>query len=124
MATLTPTKTSRTLQASTSSPAGGPQVVSSAIDLTGKFGGLLMIRMTNGTAPTIGCTAYVEVSTDAATWRTMAALTHATTASLTSDYPVSIPDSVMHLRVRFAGNTGQAVTVEAYLQELTSIASA
>lgn len=124
MATFTPSKTLRTLQASTSNAAGAT-TTSSIIDLTTKFGGILTVKATNGaTGPTIGCTIYVEISGDNTNWKNFSTFTHVIVANAVGEWAVDVPSGVMYLRVRFTGNTGQAVTVEAYLQELTNIVSA
>lgn len=119
MATVT--KTARTIQSSTSNSAGGT-TTSSTWTLTTAFGGTLTVRITNGsTGPTVGCTATINISTDNSTWRTWGAVTADVTNNGIYDFAWDIPASVMYLQVVFAGNTNQAVTVEAYGQEITSI---
>ena len=116
------TKTARTLQASASNGAGAT-TNSSTWDLRTAFGGTLQGRITNGgTGPTVGCSMVTEISTDGSAWRTYATQTAPTTNSAVTDFEVILPRDVLYARATFTGNTGQAVTVEAYGHELTSIA--
>lgn len=121
MATVT--KTLRTLQASTSNTAGSTTTGASWLDLTTKFGGVAILKITNGgTGPTVGCDAVLEISGDNSTPYEYSRATAGTTASTAYTFIVEIPIGVMYLRSKFVGNTGQSVTVEAYFQEATSIA--
>ncbi|MBK6403271.1 MAG: hypothetical protein IPF74_15835 [Rhodocyclaceae bacterium] len=43
-----------------------------------------------------------------------------TTANAVTEQSLEIGPGVMHLEVEFTGNTGQAVTVEAYCSEITA----
>lgn len=116
------TKTARTLKASGSLAAGATEN-GTAIDLSTALGGLLTAKITNGaTGPTIPCSLYVEVSADAgSSWKLFRQFTALLGNSIVTEFAIDIPASVMEVRARFTGNTAQAVTVEAYLQELTSI---
>ena len=78
--------------------------------------------MTNGsTGPTAPCVARLEVSHDSSTWKTFFRATAQLGNSAVTEWAVEIPPSVMYLRSVFSGNTGQAVTVEALVSELTSL---
>lgn len=115
------TKTARTLVASASNSAGGT-TTGSAINLTTALGLSGTLQITNGgTAPTVACTAYIDVSNDNSTWRQWLAITAGLTVSTAYTYPFSLPAEIMYARARFTGNTGQAVTVEALGHELTSM---
>jgi hypothetical protein len=93
-------------------------------------GGFLTIKMTNGgTGPTVQCTANVLIAHNATLpaaasagtdWKTIASYGGGTTASAVTEIGMPIDPSIMALEVEFTGNTGQAVTVEAFLSELTS----
>ena len=135
MTTSTATKTARTIiTASTSNAAGS--ATRGAIDLRTAFGGLLTVKLTNGgTGPTVQAVAYALVAHDAgttpatgaagATWKTIATLGGGgTTASAVTELSLDVPQGVMHLEVEVSGNTGQAVTCEAYFSEFTSVATA
>lgn len=135
MTTATATKTARTLiAASTSVAAAGS--VRGAVDLRTKFGGTLTVKITNGgTGPTAQAVAYLMVAHDAgslpatgaagANWKTLAVIGGGgTTASAVTELSFEVPHGVMHAQIEVSGNTGQAVTCEAFLSELTSIENA
>lgn len=116
-----PTKNPRVLQASVSNPAGST-TTGVTLDLTTKFGGLATLIVTNGgTGPTIGCEVVIQHSRDATNWYDFPSQTMSTTASDVKTFNVIVPEATMYIRSVFRGNTGQAVTVEAYFEELTSI---
>lgn len=125
MATTTATKTGATIQSSTSNSAGGT-TTSSARDVSATFGGVLTARITNGgTGPTLPCECRVQGSHDSGTtWLELGRAAGGVANSTAYDLPFEVPAGVMRIRTSFTGNTGQAVTVEAYFQELTSIATA
>ena len=123
------TMTARTIVASASNAAAGTK--RGAIDLRGKMGGLLSVKVTNGaTGPTAPCVVTVshavnDGSTPAtgavgADWKRMYTFAGTTGNSEVSDWPIDIPP-VQHLQVEFSGNTAQAVTVEAVFTEYTSV---
>lgn len=115
------TKTSRTIQASASNSAGGT-TNGTELDLSTKYGALVCGKITNGgTGPTVGCDMVVYVGESTGTKREFRRMTAGTTNSGVYEFCVEIPPSVMFVNVTFTGNTGQAVTVECYAQELTSI---
>lgn len=115
------TKTSRTLLASTSN-AAGTGTNGTELDLSTKYGALVCGKITNGVSgPTVGCDFVVYVGESTGTKREFSRQTAPTTASGAYDFAVEVPPSAMFVNVRFEGNTGQAVTVECYAQELTSI---
>ena len=128
---MTPTKNARTLVASASNAAGA--TVRGTLDLRTAFGGLLTARITNGaTGPTVQGVCNVLVAhnggatptagSQGTDWKLLYTFGGGTTANALTELPIQIPQGVMHLEVEFTGNTGQAVTVEAYLSETTSIA--
>lgn len=124
------TKTPRTLIASgTANAAGG--TTRGTLDLRTTFGGILTIKLTNAsTGPTVGAQARVLISHNSgatpaaasagADWKTIAAFGGSTTANDVFETSLNI-DPVMHLEVEVTGNTGQPVTCEAYLTEITSL---
>ena len=134
MTTATPNKTPRTLiAAGTSNAAGGTQ--RGVVDLRTAFGGLLTIKITNGaTGPTAQAVARVLVAHNAgatpaagpagADWKTIHEVGNSTVANTVGEWSIDVDSSVMHLEVEITGNTGQAVTCEAYLSELTSYSEA
>jgi len=130
--TTTLVKTARTLvSAGTSNTAGS--TTRGTLDLRTAQGGLLTVKLTNGgTGPTVQCTARVLVAHNASStpsaasagsdWKTFVAVLagSGTNASAVTEASMIVPKDVMHLEVEFTGNTGQTVTVEAYLSETTS----
>lgn len=123
-------KTARTLvAAATSNAAGG--TTRGTLNLNAAYGGFLTVKITNGgTGPTVQCSCNVLVAHNATLpaagsagtdWKTIYTIGGGTTASAVTEIAIPIDPSVMALEVEFTGNTGQAVTVEAYLSELTSI---
>lgn len=123
------TKTARTIVASASNAAGS--TTRGTLDLEAAYGGFLTIKITNGgTGPTVQCSANVLVAHNAtvpaagaagANWKTIYTVGGGTTASAVTEVGIPIDPSIMALEVEFNGNTGQAVTVEAFLSELTSV---
>jgi hypothetical protein len=57
-------------------------------------------------------------------WKTIWSFGGGTIANAITEQSVEIGPGVMHLEVEFTGNTGQAVTVEASLSEVTSSSTA
>jgi hypothetical protein len=115
------THTSRTIQASASNGAGST-TTGTAVNLTAAYGALIVANITNGgTGPTVGCDCVVQVSNDGSTYYEFSRQTAPTTNSASTDFAIELPPPVMYARVVFVGNTGQAVSVSAYLCELTTV---
>lgn len=134
MTTSTLTKTPRTLVAASTSNAAGA-TTRGTLDLRTAQGGLLTLKMTNGgTGPTVQCQANILVAHNSGAtptaasagtdWKTLWRVGGGTTANAITEQSMEVGPGVMHLEVEFTGNTGQAVTVEAYLSEITSAATA
>lgn len=134
MTTATATKAARTLISAATSNAAGA-TTRGTVDLRTAFGGLLTIKLTNGgTGPTTQAEARILIahntgSTPTAAsagtdWKTIWVFGNGTAASTITEQSISIDQSVMHCEVEVTGNTGQAVTCEAFLSELSSIANA
>lgn len=129
MATTTLTKNPRTLVAAgTSNAAGG--ATRAVLDLRTAQGGMLTMKITNGaTGPTVQCEGIVLVAHNSgatpaaasagADWKTLWKFGGGTTLNAVTERSFEVGSGVMHLEVEFTGNTGQAVTVEAYLSEIT-----
>lgn len=116
------TKTARTIIAAATSNAAAGTTTGTALDLTTRYGGLLTIKLTNGgTGPGVPASAKIYTSHDNVNFKLWQTLTGDTTASSVNEWAVDIPLGVMYLRVDVTGNTGQAVTCEAFVQELTTI---
>ena len=125
------TKTARTLVASVSNGAGSK--TRGRLDMNAvQGGGFLTIKMTNGgTGPTTQCVCNILIAHNATLpaaasagtdWKSIASYGGGTVANYPTEMGIPIDPSIMCLEVEFTDNTGQAVTVEAYLSELTSVA--
>lgn len=133
MSTATPVKNARTLIAAATSNAAGA-TTRGVLDLRTAFGGLLTVKIANGgTGPTVQATARVLVAHNAGAtptagsagtdWKTIYQVGNGTANSTVGEWSIQISQSVMHVEVEVTGNTGQAVTCEAFLSELTSVSS-
>lgn len=129
MTTTTLTKTPRTLVAASTSNAAG-STTRGTVDLRTAMGGILTMKITNGgTGPTVQCEGRILVAHNSGAtptaasagsdWKTLWSFGGGTTASAVTEQSMEIGPGVMHLEAEFTGNTGQAVTVEAYLSEVT-----
>lgn len=127
----TGTKNARTLVAAATSNTAG-STTRGAVDLRTALGGVLTMKITNGaTGPTVQCEGRVLVAHNAGStpaagaagtdWKTVWVFGGGTTNSAVTEQSWDVPAGVMHLEVEFTGNTGQAVTVEAFMSELTSV---
>lgn len=128
MSNTTLTLTPVTVVASASNAAGG--TTRGVVDMRGKLGGLLTMKITNGaSAPTAQCEGRVLIAhTSGATpaaasagadWKTLWRFGGGLTISAVTEQSMVV-DPCSHLEVEFTGNTGQAVTVEAHLTEYTN----
>ena len=116
------TKALSTIIAAATSNAAAGTTTGTAVDLTTKYGGLITGLLTNGaTGPTVQAVAYVEVSGDNTNWKQFYTVGGDIAASLATPYSCEIPPGVMYARVRVTGNTGQAVTCEAFMQTLATV---
>jgi hypothetical protein len=129
---MTPAKAARTLiAAGTTNAALG--TTRGTLDLRESWGGRLTFKITNGgTGPTVQCVANILMAhTDGATpaagsagatWKTLAGgFTPGTGIAASQEWHYPVDKDIAHLCIEFTGNTGQAVTVEAYLTEITDI---
>src|SRR3954471_15276924 len=101
------TKSSGSLQASTSNTAGST-TTSSTLDLSTAYGAIITAKITNGgTGPTVACTATLNVSPDGSTFYFWASQTAGTTASGVYATPFIVPPEAIKANVVFTGNTAQ-----------------
>lgn len=122
-------KTPRTIVASVSNAAAG--TTRGTIDLETTYGGLLTMKITNGaTGPAVQCEGRVLVAHNAtlpaaagagADWKTVYTFGGGVVANAITEMSYQIDPAVMALEVEFTGNTNQAVTVEAFLSELSTV---
>lgn len=132
MSTATAVRNARTLIAAGTSNGAG-STTRGTVDLRTAVGGMLTIKITNGgTGPTVQALANVLIAHDngatpaaasaGTDWKTIYKVGNGTSANTVGEWSMPI-DDIMHLEVEITGNTGQAVTCEAYLSETTSISS-
>lgn len=115
------THTSRTIQASASNAAAGT-TNGTELDLSTRYGAIVFAKITNGaTGPTVGCDFVVYLGEATGTKREFSRQTAGTTNNGVYEFAVDVPPTAMFVNVTFTGNTAQAVTVECYAQELTTI---
>jgi hypothetical protein len=133
MATITLTKSVTTLIAAATSNAAGATTRGTA-DLRTALGGLLTIKLTNGgTGPTAQAVANILVAHDTGAtptaasrgtaWKTAYSVGNGTAANTIGEWTYQVPSTAMHVEVEVTGNTGQAVTCEAFLSKLDSASS-
>ena len=133
MTTTTLTKSVVTLIAAGTSNAISGTTRGTA-DMRTSIGGLLTIKLTNGaTGPTAQAVANILIShntgaTPAAAskgtdWKTVYQVGNGTLANTIGEWTYNVPAGAMHIEVEITGNTGQAVTCEAFLSRLDSAAS-
>lgn len=116
------TKTLRTIIAASTSNAAAATTTGTAIDITTKYGGFLTAKLTNGgTGPTVAANAYIYTSGDNTNFKLWQKLLGDIVASSVNEWGIDVPPGVMYIRVDVKDNTAQAVTCEAFLQELTTV---
>lgn len=134
MTTSTSVLAARTLIAEATSNAAGGTTEGTPLDLRGTFGGTLVAKITNGaTGPTVQATIQVLVAVNSGA--TPAAGAEGTAWKLIYEIGGGIDANAVtrirgiplplaqHMHVRVTGNTGQAVTCEAFLTEFSSVSS-
>ncbi len=103
--------------------AGAGDVTSSAVDLTDGYGATIGIKITNGgTGPTIAAQVQVQFSQDNSEWYDLGGPIKGTTGnSEVVSWPVTIDIGMEYVRLVGGSNTGQNVTVEADISEVTAV---
>lgn len=115
-------KTKSVIVASTSNAAGA--TTRGTIDVRSKDGGRVTLKITNGlTGPTLQCEGRLLISHEAGAtppaasagpdWKTVYRVGGGTAASAVTEMSYEFGPETQHVEVEFAGNTAQAVTVEA-----------
>jgi hypothetical protein len=135
MSNTTLTPATQTLVAVGTSNAAGATTRGIA-DVRTSLGGFLTMKITNSaTGPTVQCEGRVLISHEAgatptpasagADWKTIWRFGGGTSNNgVTESGAIELPFGTKHVEVEFVGNTGQAVTVEAFLSEVTDAATA
>lgn len=102
------------------------------VDLRSVYGGLLTVKITNGaTGPTTQAQANVLMAHNSgatpaaasagADWKTLASWGNGVTNNSIGEWSMVVDPAICHLEVEITGNTGQAVTCEAFITELAGL---
>lgn len=115
------TKTAKTLLAS-QSLAAGASVNSTEWNLSTAYGGLACVKLTNGaSAPTTAPTVTFYIGEATGVKRKFYTASGDTTASSVNDIVCELPAGVMFNNVTITNGATNAITVEVYGQELTTV---
>ncbi len=115
------TKTSKTLYAS-ASLAAATSVNATEWNMTTAYGGIAAVKLTNGaSAPTTVPVVKFYVGESTGTKRLLYTASGDTTNSSVNDLVCEIPASAMYVNITVTNGATNAITVEAYGQELTTI---
>ena len=115
------TKTSKTLDASASLAAATARN-STEWNLSTAYGGLATVKLTNGaTAPTTAPTVVFYVGESTGTKRTFYTATGDTVNNSVNHFVCEIPAGAMFVNITVTNGATNAITAEAYGQELTTI---
>ena len=118
------TKAVTAIWSGTTLTAGAGDTTSSAVTLDDGYGAALGIKLTNGaTGPTVAAQVQIEASQDNSEWYKFGGqLVGATGNSEVSSWGgIEIPIGVEYVRLVGGSNTGQHVTVDADISEVTAI---
>lgn len=136
MTTTTLTKTARTLISAGTVNAANGTTEGTPLDLRTANGGIITGKVANGaTGPTAQAIMQVLIAhsdgstpagaAEGSAWKLIAEISPGTGINAVARIPgLPIDAGVQHVHVRVTGNTGQAVTCEAFFSEITSAASA
>ena len=115
------TKTAKTLYAS-ASLAAATSVNATEWNMSTAYGGIAAVKLTNGgTAPTTVPVVKFYVGESTGTKRLLYTASGDTTNSSVNDLVCEIPASAMFVNITVTNGATNAITVEAYGQELTTI---
>lgn len=116
------TKTSKTLYASASLAAATALTAITEWNLSTAYGGLYCIRLTNGaSAPTTVPVIIVYVGEGTGIKRQIYTASGDTVNSSVTDFIVDLPPGTMFANAKVTNGATNAITVEVYGQELTTI---
>lgn len=117
------TKSVTAIWSGTTLTAGAADTTATAVVLDDGYGAGLCVKITNGgTAPTIPAQVQIQVSQDNSEWYNYGgAMVGNTTNSGIESWSVDIPIGFEYLRLVGGSNTGQNVTVDADISEVTAL---
>lgn len=113
------TKTLTAIQASTT-PAAGATTTGSSINLTAGYGGELVWKITNGSAPTSTPSVEIQVSPDGTAWYRLFLVSGDLTASSVNSgaYPIGV--GTMFLRSLVTSGATNGSTMIVTLEQITA----
>ena len=115
------THTPRTLRAS-ASLAASTAATCTEWDNSTKYGGLVAVRLTNGaSAPTTAPLVQIYVGEATGVKRLLYAATGDTVNSSVTDIVCEVPASAMFVNVTITNGATNAITADAFAQELTTV---
>ena len=117
------TKTDTSIWSSQTLTAGAGDSTSSAVNLTDGYGASLNIMLTNGaTGPTVAAQVEINVSNDGTNYYELTTVQGATSNSAVSEWGgIDIAMPIQYVKLIAGSNTGQNVTVDADISEVTAI---
>lgn len=118
------TKTRTSIAAAVTMTAAAADVTSSAVTLTTGYGASLDLKLTNGgTGPTVAAQIQIQLSNDNTTyWNFGGPLIGKTSNSGVSSWAgIRIPIGAQYLKIVTGSNTGQNVTLDADISEVSTI---
>lgn len=105
--------------------ASGVNQTSALVDLSTGYGAELSIKLTNGaTGPTAGAQVQIQTANDAAgtLWVNFGGpLVGGTTANEVDSWSIELPIGVAAVQLIAGSNTGQPVTVDADISNVTAV---
>ncbi len=119
------TKVRTSINAATVMTAGAANVTGTAVDLTAGYGAQVDIQLTNGaTGPTVAAQVQIQTANDVSGTLFVSfggPLVGSTTNSAVSSWSVDLPIGVGRVRLVSGANTGQNVTLDADISNVTGI---
>ena len=117
------TKVATAIWSSQALVADEADTTATAVNLTDGYGATLNIKLTNGaTGPTVAAQVEVQVSEDNSEWYEVWTMTGKTGNNAVAEWGMMrIEMGTQYLRLVAGSNTGQNVTVDADLSEVTAV---
>lgn len=117
------TKAVTAIWSSTTLTAGAADTTSSAVDLSDGYGAQVHIKLSNGaTGPTVAAQVQIQFSADNSEYYNYGgALIGSTSNNAVSSWSVEVPIGVEYLKLVAGSNTGQDVTVDSDISEVTAV---
>jgi hypothetical protein len=117
------TKARTSIWSSQTLTAGAGDTTSTAVDLSDGYGAQVNIKLTNGaTGPTVAAQVQIQYSADDTTYFNYGGpLVGNTDNNGVESWSVTVPIGVEYIELVAGSNTGQNVTVDADISEVTAV---